>query len=220
MKTLLLANRIAPELSPLTDQTCAALLRIAGKPMLIHTIESLATARLTDIIVIVSQFSDQVEKMLGDGARWGLQFRYVTARDDECPDALIRRIGVPLADGLVLVRGAILRTPIIAEFVARAASNKAPAIAASIWGMPAGVVLVRSTLGDDHRVCELLGLARHRDDRTPRLESARSIDFGCAGLKYRIAARISSRQSRRRGRPFPGLDHSGPGVDAWRDGGT
>jgi len=180
MKTMLLANRIAPELSPLTDHTCAALLPAAGKPMLIHTIESLATARLTDIIVIVSQFSDHVEKLLGDGARWGLQVRYITARDDECPHALIRRIGVSLADGLVVVRGEILRTPIIAEFVARAASNQAPAIAASIWGMPAGLVMARSPLEDDHRVCKLLGLARPRGDRTRRLESARSVDFGDA----------------------------------------
>jgi NDP-sugar pyrophosphorylase family protein len=72
MKTILLANRLAPELSPLTELTCAALLRVAGKPLLIHAIESIAAARLTDIFVVVSPFADHVEKMLGDGARWGM----------------------------------------------------------------------------------------------------------------------------------------------------
>ena len=94
MKTILLANRLAPELSPLTELTCAALLRVAGKPLLIHAIESIAAARLTDIFVVVSPFADHVEKMLGDGARWGMQFTYVNARGEECPDELIRRFAI------------------------------------------------------------------------------------------------------------------------------
>jgi len=124
MSTILLANRLAPELSPLTELICAALLRVAGKPLLIHAIESIAAARLTDIIVVVSPFADHVEKMLGDGARWGMRFTYCKARGDECPDGLIRGFDASSSEGLLVVRGEILRTPIVAEFVARAISTE------------------------------------------------------------------------------------------------
>ena len=143
MKTILLANRLAPELSPLTESTCAALLRVAGKPLLIHAIESIAAARLTDIIVVVSPFADSVEKMLGDGARWGMQFTYVSARGGECPAALIRRLESGLSEDLLIVRGEILRTPIVGDFVARAILTQATEVAAAIDGIPAGLLLVR-----------------------------------------------------------------------------
>ncbi len=116
MKTILLANRLDPELSPLTETTCAALLRVAGKPLPIHAIESIAAARLTELILVVSPFADHVEKMLGDGALWGMRFTYVKARGDECPDGLIRRFDASLGEDLLVVRGEILRTPIVAEF--------------------------------------------------------------------------------------------------------
>ena len=102
MKTILLANRLDPELSPLTEITCAALLRVAGKPLLIHAIESIAAARLTELFVVVSPFADHVEKMIGDGALWGMRFTYVKARGDECPDGLIRRFDASLGEGLLV----------------------------------------------------------------------------------------------------------------------
>ena len=154
MKTVLLANRLMPELSPLTDLTCAALLRVAGKPLLIHAIESIAAARLTDIVIVVSSFAEQVEKTLGDGARWGMQFTYFTAggNENENPDDLIRRLGRRIGEDLLVVRSEILRTPIIAEFIARAASHQAERIEARIAGNPAGIVLVRSDRRESARV--------------------------------------------------------------------
>ncbi len=146
MKTVLLANRLRPELSPLTDLTCAALLRVAGKPLLIHAIESIAAARLTDIVIVVSPFAEQVEKTLGDGARWGMQFTYATAgrHENENPEDLIWRLGERIGEDLLVVRSEILRTPIVAEFIARAASHQAERVEARIAGNPAGIALVRS----------------------------------------------------------------------------
>jgi mannose-1-phosphate guanylyltransferase/phosphomannomutase len=143
MKTILLANRLAPELSPLTELTCAALLRVAGKPILIHAIESLAAARLTEIVVVVSPFADHVEKTLGDGARWGMRFSYVTVVGDESADNLIRRLGAHPGEDLLVVRGEMIRTPIMAEFLARAETSEATQVAATIAGVAAGVVFVR-----------------------------------------------------------------------------
>ena len=179
MKTMLLANRLAPELSPLTDKTCAALLRVAGKPVLMHAIESLGAAHLTDIIVVVSPFAEQVEKMLGDGTRWGMHFEYVSVRSRECPDGLVRRFASQSSAGLLLVRGEILRTPIVADFLARASAIEAAAVAATVAGAPAGVILVRTPFLSSHGACSLIGLA---SDEEAHRESASSVDFPDARL--------------------------------------
>jgi mannose-1-phosphate guanylyltransferase/phosphomannomutase len=149
MKTILLANRSAPELSPLTDLTCAAMLRVAGKPVLVHAIESLAAARLTEIVMVVSPFADHVEQALGDGARWGMQFRYVTGGSSESPDEMLRRLGAHPVDDLLVVRGDMLRTPMIAEFLVQAAPTDGARISATIGGVFAGVQLLRAPHGDD-----------------------------------------------------------------------
>jgi mannose-1-phosphate guanylyltransferase / phosphomannomutase len=179
MKTILLANRRAPDLSPLTDKTCVALLRVAGKPMLIHAIESLGAAHLIDIIVVVSPFAEQVEKLLGDGTRWGMHFEYVTARSHECPDALVRRLDVKAAAGVLLVRGEILRTPMVAEFLVRATAIETAVVAATIAGIPAGVILARPPLLGPHKACSLLGLASYEGAHR---ESDTAVDFPDASL--------------------------------------
>lgn len=221
MKTILLANRLAPELSPLTELTCAALLRVAGKPLLIHAIESIAAARLTDIIVVASPFADQVEKTLGDGARWGMQFKYVIARGYECPGDLIRRLGVRLGEDLLVVRSEFLRTPIIAEFMARAASDGAAGAAATIAGIPAGVLLVRAPLDSQHQACKLIGLAHDRGSQAVRCKSGTAIDFPDARLSTVESLRDFHRTNldAAAGR-FPGLIIPGrelvPGVTVGR----
>jgi hypothetical protein len=45
-----------------------------------------------------------------------MRFTYVKACSDECPDGLIRRFDASLGEDLLVVRGEILRTPIVAEF--------------------------------------------------------------------------------------------------------
>jgi mannose-1-phosphate guanylyltransferase / phosphomannomutase len=178
MKTLLLANRLALELSPLTEATCAAMLLVADKPLLMHAVESIAAARLTEIIVAVSPFAEHVEDLLGDGARWGMRFNYVTALRDECPSDLIRRFELSVGEDLLVVRGDVLRTPIIAEFVARASSIEATEVAAKVAGNSAGVVLVRAPLDGQHQICNLLRFAHD----PASLETGASIDFPAGRL--------------------------------------
>ena len=144
MKTVLFAIRSAPELWPLTRNAGAALLPMAGKPLIVHTIESLAMAGLTDVAVVVrAGFADEVRRELGDGARWGMQFNYLATDGAESPAEAILRLGACADEELLAVRGEILRTPAIAEFLALAATANAPAVGATIGGMAAGVTLIR-----------------------------------------------------------------------------
>jgi NDP-sugar pyrophosphorylase family protein len=74
LKTVLFATRTVPELAPLTDASCLALLSVGCKPLIVHTVEALAMAELKEVIVVVSPCADAVEAGLGDGTRWGMRF--------------------------------------------------------------------------------------------------------------------------------------------------
>jgi NDP-sugar pyrophosphorylase family protein len=144
MKAVLFAIRVAPKLWPLTRNGGAALLPIAGKPLIIHTIESLAMARITDVVVVMRVgFGDEVRCELGDGARWGMRFNYLATDGIESPAQAMSRLGTWADEELLVVRGEVLRTPMIAELLARAATVDAPAIGATIGGTSAGVTLLR-----------------------------------------------------------------------------
>ena len=71
MQALIFADRLGRELEPLTDRTCAALLPVLGKPVLGHTLEALGAAGLSEAVVAVSPFADELRLALGDGGRWG-----------------------------------------------------------------------------------------------------------------------------------------------------
>jgi dTDP-glucose pyrophosphorylase len=54
MKVVLFATRAVGALAPISEFSCIALLSVACKPLIVHTIEALAVAGLTDVIVAVS----------------------------------------------------------------------------------------------------------------------------------------------------------------------
>jgi mannose-1-phosphate guanylyltransferase/phosphomannomutase len=143
MKTVLFATRTVADLAPLTEASCLALLDVACKPLIVHTVESLAMAGLTDVMVVVSPDAYTVEAVLGEGARWGMRFEYVLATAQESEERTIERIRHKLGDEYLSVRGEILRTAIIAEFVERARSIESRLVVATIAGIEAGVRLVR-----------------------------------------------------------------------------
>ena len=83
MDVIIFADREGQELLPLTDQTCVALLPLAGKLILEHTLEALVDVGIKKVHIILSPFADQVKLKLGDGMRWGLTLTYSTSRGEE-----------------------------------------------------------------------------------------------------------------------------------------
>jgi len=144
MKAVLFADRPGRALAPLTDRTCVALLPVAGKALVEHTLEDLAAADVRDLLVVVSPHADAVEAWLGDGARWGLRVEYVLARGDESPDAILGRVQRRLEGDALVIRGDVLRSAVIGPFLAQAGGVPGDSVAATIGGVPAGVRLVRA----------------------------------------------------------------------------
>jgi len=124
------------------------MLPVGGKPLIVHAVESLAMAGLKAATVVVSGSANALKENLGDGTRWGMQFDYLSAGPAETPDDIVRRLGLVRNGDFLVVRGEILRTPVIEEFMALAQATEHSTVAATIGGIPAGVRLVRNSFAD------------------------------------------------------------------------
>lgn len=144
MRAVVFADRASEPLLPLTRETCAALLPVAAKPLLEHTLESLALADVREVALVASPFAEQVEAFAGTGERWGLRIETVLSRAGDTPARVLARLGGAAAgDGVLVVRGDTLRSPFLAGFLARARAVDAPVVAAAVNGAHAGVCLFR-----------------------------------------------------------------------------
>lgn len=148
MKLVLWADRDRPELEPLTSSTTAALLPVLGKPLIEHALEDLYEIGAREVLVVVSDFSQQVKKTLGTGRRWGMKLSYELTRGDESMDEICGRFGDPEFGEALFVRADILRSPSAREFLARAGELlEAGRVEARIGGRSAGIDLIRSQKG-------------------------------------------------------------------------
>jgi MurNAc alpha-1-phosphate uridylyltransferase len=79
---MILAAGRGERMRPLTDHTPKPLLIVAGKPLIVWHIESLAKAGITDIIINHAWLGDQIPMALGDGSRWDVTLYYSPEGDD------------------------------------------------------------------------------------------------------------------------------------------
>ena len=143
MQVVLFADRPGKALSPFTERTCTALLPVAGKPLVIHALESITRISPSIVFVVVSPHADAVEAELGDGGRWGLELEYVLTQGTEVPDAVIERLRPRLRGEFLVARGDVLLSPCLPAFLDRARGLRGATVAATINGASTGVRLVR-----------------------------------------------------------------------------
>jgi MurNAc alpha-1-phosphate uridylyltransferase len=103
---MILAAGRGERMRPLTDATPKPLLPVAGKPLIEHHLARLARAGFERVVINTSWLGEQVERALGDGARFGLALEY----SHEPPGALetgggIRQALDRLGERFVVVNG-------------------------------------------------------------------------------------------------------------------
>ena len=76
MKAMILAAGRGTRMAPLTDHCPKPLLPLAGKPLIVHHIEKLVAAGITDIVINHAWLGEQIETTLRDGSRYGARLKY------------------------------------------------------------------------------------------------------------------------------------------------
>ncbi len=76
MRAMILAAGRGKRLRPLTDHTPKPLLCVGGKPLIVHQIERLVTAGISELVINHAYLGQQIVDALGDGQPWGARIRY------------------------------------------------------------------------------------------------------------------------------------------------
>jgi MurNAc alpha-1-phosphate uridylyltransferase len=81
---MILAAGRGERMRPLTDHTPKPLLPIAGRPLIVHHLEALRAAGITEVVINTGHLGEQLPAVLGDGQRWGMRIAW----SSEPPEAL------------------------------------------------------------------------------------------------------------------------------------
>lgn len=77
-KAVLLAAGKGTRMKDLTNELPKPMLEVRGKPILLHIVEGLRTAGVTDFCIIVGYRADVVRDFFGDGSKFGVRVSYAT----------------------------------------------------------------------------------------------------------------------------------------------
>ena len=77
-RAVLLAAGRGTRMRELTAELPKPMIKVRGKPILLHIVEGLQAAGIRDFFIIVGYHGDAVRDYFGDGTCFGLQIRYAT----------------------------------------------------------------------------------------------------------------------------------------------
>lgn len=91
MKALILSGGSGTRMLPFTKHCAKQLLPVLNKPNLIYLIDLLKAADIKDIVVVVGETYPQVQRLLGDGSRLGVNIKY---QYQDMPLGLAHAVGI------------------------------------------------------------------------------------------------------------------------------
>lgn len=136
-KAVVLAAGRGGRLTRRTDGCAKCLMPVAGRPLILHVLISLAKAGLQEAVVVLGYHGEQIEANLGDGQRFGIKLRYVWNRDYALGNAssLWRALPVVGGEPFLLVMGDHLcSATLLRTFLASAGGRSALAVDRSDLG--------------------------------------------------------------------------------------
>jgi len=77
-KAVLLAAGRGTRMRDLTADLPKPMIKVRGKPILLHIVEGLQTAEIKNFLIIVGYHGDTVREYFGDGTCFGLRIKYAT----------------------------------------------------------------------------------------------------------------------------------------------
>jgi len=122
-----MAAGLGTRLRPLTERYAKAVLPIDGRPVVGRLLRELAAAGCPRVTVVVGHLGEQVQRLLGDGAAFGIAVRYARQPQADGSADAVRRAGEE-PPYLVLAADTVFPADAIASFARRPASAGAIAV--------------------------------------------------------------------------------------------
>jgi NDP-sugar pyrophosphorylase family protein len=103
VEAIVMAAGEGRRLRPVTERWPKPVLPIDGRPVLGTLLRELAAAGIERVAVVTGHLAEQVERLAGDGSRWGLEMRFVR---QPSPDGSADAVALALESTPVLVTAA------------------------------------------------------------------------------------------------------------------
>jgi hypothetical protein len=133
MRALIIATGQAADAGTLDDRYPVPMLPLADRPFVRHVVEHLVRQGVRRFDWVLSHLPEQIEGFLGDGRRWGAEFRFHLVPDPARPYEGLRALTPPGAGGEPVLLGHADRLPAF-----RLADGPAPARGALLYGWGEG----------------------------------------------------------------------------------
>jgi MurNAc alpha-1-phosphate uridylyltransferase len=105
MNAMILAAGRGERMRPLTDTTPKPLLEVAGKPLIVHHLNKLASIGIDRVVINISWLADRIRDALGDGHQFGLHIDYSFEPEAlETAGGIVQALGL-LDDSFIVING-------------------------------------------------------------------------------------------------------------------
>ena len=105
MIALIIAPGVNPGLETLNKHYPGPLLPLVDRPFIQHTVEFLIQEGITQFEFVLSHLPEKMEDLLGDGSRWGSNFRFHLAQDPLLPYETLKSIEFNPDEFILLAHG-------------------------------------------------------------------------------------------------------------------
>lgn len=105
---VIMAGGLGMRLRPLTNTTPKPMVRVAGKPMVQHTIEALRSEGFENFVFALNYLGEQIEQYFGDGSDFGVNITYVTEQEPLGTAGALSLLDRIYSEPIVVVNGDVL----------------------------------------------------------------------------------------------------------------
>jgi len=132
MKAVILAAGEGLRLQPITATRPKHLIKVAGKPILEHCINSVRTAGINEAIIVVHYMADAIHQYFGDGKKFGLKIEYAEQKAVLGTGNAVSVAEPYVKDDFLLVNGDLLFTPDSVKNIVDLHQKEKPAVTMSV----------------------------------------------------------------------------------------
>jgi len=120
MRAMILAAGRGERMRPLTDATPKVLLEVGGKPLVQWHLEKLRSAGFERVVINHAWLGEQIERALGDGARFGLRIDYSREAEAlETAGGIAKALALIGEDAFLVVNGDVFTDFDFAQLIPR-----------------------------------------------------------------------------------------------------